>query len=322
MIQQFETVPSCFLPILLDVPQVHFFLVTFVPSFLTPLCPSTVPLPVPIGPLLTRSPFIHCVCVCMCVLNVLYYVYSAMVYYNIIMCMCTYMCACVYMYIYLLTCMCVCVSMCLCVISQSQSQENEFAALDGGVMKKLASRGGQKQCTVLLNLKVLTGDLNTLKRDLPNLKDAKMTTVAHKLGFPDIILPGYVRNDIYVTLSQSQFDKGEKRAERNVEVSIVVRDNDGKLIPVRVLVWGHMYAQHMHTRSCTTCRYTICADMHLGSVHMNTHTHTRIHIPHAHHTHTYTHNIHTHTHTTYTHTFAHKSHTHTPHVHGHTFELL
>ena len=307
MIQQFETVPSCFLPILLDVPQVHFFLVTFVPSFLTPLCPSTVPLPAPIGPLLTRSPFIHCVCVCMCVLNVLYYVYSAMVYYNIIMCMCTYMCACVYMYIYLLTCMCVCV--CLCVISQSQSQENEFAALDGGVMKKLASRGGQKQCTVLLNLKVLTGDLNTLKRDLPNLKDAKMTTVAHKLGFPDIILPGYVRNDIYVTLSQSQFDKGEKRAERNVEVSIVVRDNDGKLIPVRVLVWGHMYAQHMHTRSCTTCRYTICADMHLGSVHMNTHTRA--------HTHT-TRTPHTHTHTTYTHT--HHIHTHicTQITHTHT----
>ena len=116
--------------------------------------------------------------------------------------------------------------------SQSQSQENEFASLDGAVMKKTASRGGQKQCSVLINLKVYKGDLNTLKRDLPHFKDSRMTAVAHKLGFPDIILPGYVRNDIYVTLSQAQFDKGEKRAERNVEVSIVVRDNGGKPISV------------------------------------------------------------------------------------------
>ena len=75
--------------------------------------------------------------------------------------------------------------------------------------------------------------------------------VVHKLGFPDIILPGMtthpciatptciatpppgdVRNDIYITLECGQFEKGHKRAERNVEVSIEVVDGGGRTIPV------------------------------------------------------------------------------------------
>ena len=43
---------------------------------------------------------------------------------------------------------------------------------------------------------------------------------------------GDVRNDIYVTLEHGQFEKGSKRAERNVEVSIEVIDGNGKTIPV------------------------------------------------------------------------------------------
>lgn len=46
---------------------------------------------------------------------------------------------------------------------------------------------------------------------------------------------GDVRNDIYVTLESGQFEKGSKRAERNVEVAICVIDKQGKLIPVRMV---------------------------------------------------------------------------------------
>ena len=45
---------------------------------------------------------------------------------------------------------------------------------------------------------------------------------------------GDVRNDIYITLETGQFEKGHKRAERNVEVAIEVVDGAGKTIPVRV----------------------------------------------------------------------------------------
>ena len=43
---------------------------------------------------------------------------------------------------------------------------------------------------------------------------------------------GAVRNDIYVTLEYGQYEKGAKRAERNVEVSVEVVDNKGKIISV------------------------------------------------------------------------------------------
>lgn len=52
---------------------------------------------------------------------------------------------------------------------------------------------------------------------------------------------GDVRNDIYVTLEHGQFEKGSKRAERNVEVAIEVIDGNGKTIPVStgeiMMIW-------------------------------------------------------------------------------------
>ena len=44
---------------------------------------------------------------------------------------------------------------------------------------------------------------------------------------------GVVRNDIYVTLEYGQFEKGSKRAERNVEVAIAVCDSRGEILRVR-----------------------------------------------------------------------------------------
>ncbi|OWK50286.1 Dedicator of cytokinesis protein 5 [Lonchura striata] len=55
------------------------------------------------------------------------------------------------------------------------------------------------------------------------------TAVARKMGFPEIILPGDVRNDIYVTLIQGEFDKGKKKTPKNVEVTMSVHDEDGNL---------------------------------------------------------------------------------------------
>uniref|UniRef100_A0A8B9CQT3 Dedicator of cytokinesis 5 n=1 Tax=Anser brachyrhynchus TaxID=132585 RepID=A0A8B9CQT3_9AVES len=55
------------------------------------------------------------------------------------------------------------------------------------------------------------------------------TAVARKMGFPEIILPGDVRNDIYVTLVQGEFDKGKKKTPKNVEVTMSVHDEDGNL---------------------------------------------------------------------------------------------
>lgn len=50
-----------------------------------------------------------------------------------------------------------------------------------------------------------------------------------KVSFPP---PGDVRNDIYVTLVQGDFDKGSKTTAKNVEVTVSVYDEDGKRLEV------------------------------------------------------------------------------------------
>ncbi|XP_068610915.1 dedicator of cytokinesis protein 1 [Brachionichthys hirsutus] len=78
-----------------------------------------------------------------------------------------------------------------------------------------------------VTLKLLPGDIHQIRKDFPHLVD-RSTAVARKMGFPEIIMPGDVRNDIYVTLVQGDFDKGSKTKPKNVEVIVSVYDEDGK----------------------------------------------------------------------------------------------
>ena len=62
----------------------------------------------------------------------------------------------------------------------------------------------------------------------------RSTAVARKLGFPEIIMPGDIRNDIYLTLQAGDFDKYNKTTQKNMEVIMMVCDQDGKVVPVSV----------------------------------------------------------------------------------------
>uniref|UniRef100_A0A8D2L877 Dedicator of cytokinesis 2 n=1 Tax=Varanus komodoensis TaxID=61221 RepID=A0A8D2L877_VARKO len=83
-----------------------------------------------------------------------------------------------------------------------------------------------------VTMKMLVGDITQIRKDYPHLVD-RTTVVARKLGFPEIIMPGDVRNDIYITLICGDLDKYNKTTQRNVEVSMCVCDEEGKVIPVR-----------------------------------------------------------------------------------------
>jgi dedicator of cytokinesis protein 3 len=50
-----------------------------------------------------------------------------------------------------------------------------------------------------------------------------------KLGFPEVILPGYVRNDFYVTLYKADFEKGSKSTAKNVEVVMSAVSSKGQI---------------------------------------------------------------------------------------------
>uniref|UniRef100_A0A8V0XWE8 Dedicator of cytokinesis protein 2 n=1 Tax=Gallus gallus TaxID=9031 RepID=A0A8V0XWE8_CHICK len=80
-----------------------------------------------------------------------------------------------------------------------------------------------------VSLKMLWGDLNQVRKDHPHLVD-RSTVVARKLGFPEVIMPGDVRNDIYLTLVQGEFDKGNKKTQKNVEVTVCVCDEAGSVV--------------------------------------------------------------------------------------------
>lgn len=47
---------------------------------------------------------------------------------------------------------------------------------------------------------------------------------------------GDVRNDIYVTLVQGDFDKGNKTTPKNVEVTMSIYDEDGKKLEVQLSI--------------------------------------------------------------------------------------
>uniref|UniRef100_A0A671X9T0 Dedicator of cytokinesis 5 n=1 Tax=Sparus aurata TaxID=8175 RepID=A0A671X9T0_SPAAU len=99
---------------------------------------------------------------------------------------------------------------------------------------------------LFVTLKLLPGDLAQVRKDYPHFVD-RSTAIVRKMGFPEIILPGNVRNDIYVTLLQGEFDRGKKKTPKNVEVILSVHDDEGN--PMEVNKQTRTY----NTRSDSLC---------------------------------------------------------------------
>uniref|UniRef100_A0A8C5CJL0 Dedicator of cytokinesis 2 n=1 Tax=Gadus morhua TaxID=8049 RepID=A0A8C5CJL0_GADMO len=106
--------------------------------------------------------------------------------------------------------------------------ENDF--LHTLLNKVTASRGDSGGQGLWVTMKALVGDIVHIRKEHPHLVD-RSTAVARKLGFPEIIMPGDVRNDIYLTLQGGDFDKYNKTTQKNVEVIMLVCDEQGKVVP-------------------------------------------------------------------------------------------
>ncbi|CAH1257698.1 DOCK1 [Branchiostoma lanceolatum] len=78
-------------------------------------------------------------------------------------------------------------------------------------------------------MKMLDGDIKQVRKEYPHLVDSR-TAVARKMGFPEVIMPGDVRNDMYVTLVSGEFDRGTKARNKNVEVTMCVCKDDGSVV--------------------------------------------------------------------------------------------
>lgn len=51
------------------------------------------------------------------------------------------------------------------------------------------------------------------------------------MGFPEVIFPGDIRNDLYLTLVSGEFSKGTKSTDKNIEVTVVVCNDKGAVVP-------------------------------------------------------------------------------------------
>eukprot|EP00058_Branchiostoma_floridae_P022855 XP_002608345.1 hypothetical protein BRAFLDRAFT_91300 [Branchiostoma floridae] len=118
------------------------------------------------------------------------------------------------------------------------AKENRFIRVSGdndfleGVIKKVVSARGElnhKGQGLWVSMKMLDGDIKQVRKEYPHLVDGR-TAVARKMGFPEVIMPGDVRNDMYVTLVSGEFDRGTKARNKNVEVTMCVCKDDGSVV--------------------------------------------------------------------------------------------
>jgi hypothetical protein len=81
----------------------------------------------------------------------------------------------------------------------------------------------------VFNSRLLTGPIALVQKKNP-LLFKRGTMMVPRVGFADVIDPAMMRNDMYVTICHAEFDKGEKKAGRNVEVSVKAITDTGNLL--------------------------------------------------------------------------------------------
>ncbi|KAK9692481.1 DHR-2, Lobe A [Popillia japonica] len=94
----------------------------------------------------------------------------------------------------------------------------------------------QNQC-LFVSWKLLHGDVKQVREENPHLVLGNVS-IARKMGFPEVILPGDVRNDLYLMLQQGEFPKGNKTSDKNVEVIVKVCNEKGEQIPGVIYLGG------------------------------------------------------------------------------------
>uniref|UniRef100_A0A8D2QK62 Dedicator of cytokinesis 3 n=1 Tax=Zonotrichia albicollis TaxID=44394 RepID=A0A8D2QK62_ZONAL len=80
-----------------------------------------------------------------------------------------------------------------------------------------------------VGLELLRGDMEQIRRENPMIFN-RGVSVTRKLGFPDVIMPGDIRNDLYLTLEKGDFERGGKSVQKNIEVTMYVLYADGEIL--------------------------------------------------------------------------------------------
>lgn len=109
------------------------------------------------------------------------------------------------------------------------SNESEFSLpADISIKRNLTLKGGQTLANIQLDMSVkfLSGPQESLKKLVPDIPYC----LTEKRGFPDVVMPGDFKNDLYFTLENGEFEKGGKSIPKNIEASISLIDKNGIVI--------------------------------------------------------------------------------------------
>lgn len=108
--------------------------------------------------------------------------------------------------------------------------ESEFLSLNDFYPKKSQMKMNQNQpnIQVELNMRFLIGALESIPR-LTSF-GCNEYCLTEKRGFPDVVMPGDFKNDLYFTIEGAEFEKGGKSIAKNIEASISLINRSGFVI--------------------------------------------------------------------------------------------
>ncbi|XP_061689804.1 dedicator of cytokinesis protein 3 isoform X3 [Syngnathoides biaculeatus] len=117
------------------------------------------------------------------------------------------------------------------VLKVYMCNESEWYQIHENIIRKSSTKYSApgNNYGLIISLQLLHGDLEELRRENKWLLSGSVA-VTRKLGFPDVIMPGDMRNDLYLTLERGEFERGGKSVPKNIEVALYVLYADGEIV--------------------------------------------------------------------------------------------
>uniref|UniRef100_A0A3B4ENV6 Dedicator of cytokinesis 3 n=1 Tax=Pygocentrus nattereri TaxID=42514 RepID=A0A3B4ENV6_PYGNA len=111
------------------------------------------------------------------------------------------------------------------------NNESEWYQIHENIIRKSSTKYSAPSTNygLIVSLQLFRGDLDTLRRE-NHVMFSRGVTLTRKLGFPDVILPGDSRNDLYLMLERGDFERGGKSVQKNIEVTVYVLYADGETL--------------------------------------------------------------------------------------------
>ncbi|XP_065079217.1 dedicator of cytokinesis protein 3 isoform X2 [Ochlerotatus camptorhynchus] len=115
-----------------------------------------------------------------------------------------------------------------------QCEEKDYHQLHELIIKKASGKfqpinaSTQGHYGLVVSLKLIHGGLSQARIEQPILFQG--TAITKKIGFPDVIMPGDVRNDLFLTLERGEFERVGISTAKNIEITTLVLDENGRII--------------------------------------------------------------------------------------------